>query len=86
MIIRLIDHLGFEGYILQRFPPGKWLGLNVILWGIATASTAAVNSYNGLLVCRICVGVFEAAMSPCLMLITGEDSMIPIIVKKVVLS
>jgi MFS family permease len=64
----------FEGYILQKVLPGKWLGVNVILWGLVTASTAAVKNYHGLLACRILLGVFEAAMAPCLMLITGEDS------------
>ncbi|KIM92204.1 hypothetical protein PILCRDRAFT_298 [Piloderma croceum F 1598] len=61
----------FEGYILQKVPAGKWLGMNVILWGTAVASTAAVENYRGLLACRILLGVFEAAMPPCLMLITG---------------
>src|ERR1700733_163725 len=64
----------FEGYILQKVPPGKWLGLNVILWGTPVASTGAVENYRGLLACRILLGVFEAAVAPCLMLITGEDS------------
>lgn len=59
------------GYILQKVLPGKWLGVNVILWGLVTASTAAVKNYHGLLACRILLGVFEAAMAPCLMLITG---------------
>ena len=64
----------FEAYILQKVPTGKWLGMNVILWGLAVTCTAAVNNYAGLLACRILVGVFEASMPPCLMLITGEDS------------
>jgi hypothetical protein len=72
---KLIILYAFEGYILQKVPPGKWLGMNVILWGTAVAFTAAVENYRGLLVCRILLGVFEAAMPPCLMLITGEESM-----------
>jgi MFS family permease len=61
---------------IQRLHPSKiparrvaWV--NVILWGMATASTAVVTNYHGLLICRIFLGIFEAAMSPCLMLITG---------------
>jgi len=61
-----------EGYILQMVPPGKWLGINVILWGIVTASTASIRSYHGLLTTRILLGIFEAALSPCVMLIIGE--------------
>lgn len=62
-----------EAYILQKVPPGKWLGTNVILWGIVTASTASLRSYRGLLANRILVGVFEASTAPCLMLITGDS-------------
>jgi hypothetical protein len=62
-----------KAYILQKIPPGKWLGANVILWGIVTASTASLKSYRGLLINRILVGIFEAATAPCLMLITGDD-------------
>jgi hypothetical protein len=36
--------------------------------------TAVVKDYYGLIACRILLGVFEAALPPCLMLITGEDS------------
>jgi hypothetical protein len=63
----------FEGYILQMIPPGKWLGINVILWGIVTASIASISSYRGLLVTRILLGIFEAALSPCLMFIIGKS-------------
>ncbi|KIM90327.1 hypothetical protein PILCRDRAFT_59629 [Piloderma croceum F 1598] len=59
------------GYIIQQVPPGKLLGINVILWGIITASTAAVKNYHGLLVCRILLGISEATIQPCLMVITG---------------
>ncbi|KAJ7439499.1 major facilitator superfamily domain-containing protein [Mycena latifolia] len=59
------------GYIVQKVPPGKWLGANIILWGIVTACTAAVTNYRGLLACRIVIGILEAATPPCLMLITG---------------
>jgi len=31
-----------------------------------------VTNYHGLLACRILLGVFEASVPPCLMLITGE--------------
>ncbi|KAJ7439500.1 allantoate permease [Mycena latifolia] len=59
------------GYIVQKIPPGKWLGANIILWGIVTACTAAVTNYHGLLACRIMIGILEAATPPCLMLITS---------------
>ncbi|KAJ7486963.1 major facilitator superfamily domain-containing protein [Mycena latifolia] len=58
-------------YIVQKVPPGRWLGLNIILWGLVTACSAGVKDYNGLLASRVLVGIFEAATPPCLMLITG---------------
>ena len=57
--------------VLQRVPVAKWLGANVVLWGIATACTAAAKSYHGLLAARIFLGIFEAAIAPSLMLISS---------------
>ncbi|KAF8208103.1 putative MFS transporter [Mycena galopus ATCC 62051] len=59
------------GYIVQKVRPGKWLGYNVILWGVVTACTAAVTNYGGLVATRVMIGILEAATAPCLMLITG---------------
>ncbi|KAJ7857017.1 major facilitator superfamily domain-containing protein [Mycena leptocephala] len=59
------------GYIVQKVRPGKWLGFNVILWGVVTACAAAVTNYNGLVATRVMIGILEAATAPCLMLITG---------------
>ncbi|KAL8685007.1 MAG: hypothetical protein Q9224_006020 [Gallowayella concinna] len=58
--------------ILQRVPVAKWLGANVILWGIATACTAAAHNYATLLTARIFLGIFEAAIAPCLILISSQ--------------
>ncbi|KAJ7486956.1 major facilitator superfamily domain-containing protein [Mycena latifolia] len=72
--VMYIASLAFElptAYIVQKVPPGRWLGINIILWGLVTACSAGVQSYNGLLACRILLGIFEAATPPCLMLITG---------------
>ncbi|KAF7293049.1 MFS domain-containing protein [Mycena indigotica] len=60
-----------SGYIVQKVRPGKWLGFNMILWGVVTACMAAVNNYRGLVATRIMIGILEAATAPCLMLITG---------------
>ena len=59
-------------YLLQKVPPAKWLGINVTLWGIMTACTAAVQNYGGLLAVRILLGVFEATIGPSLMLISSQ--------------
>jgi len=59
-------------YLLQKVPAAKWLGLNVTLWGIMTACTAAVHNYHGLLAVRILLGVFEATIGPSLLLISSQ--------------
>ncbi|KFY26147.1 hypothetical protein V493_04242 [Pseudogymnoascus sp. VKM F-4281 (FW-2241)] len=60
------------GYILQKIPPGKWLGINVCLWGVSCAASAGATNYHTLLASRIFVGMFEAAIAPCLMLISSQ--------------
>jgi MFS family permease len=59
-------------YFLQAVPAAKWLGLNVILWGTATACGAAATSYQTLLVSRVFLGIFEATIAPSLMLISSQ--------------
>jgi MFS family permease len=59
-------------YFLQRVPAAKWLGLNVVLWGVATASGAAATSYRTLLVSRVFLGIFEATIGPSLLLISSQ--------------
>ncbi|KAH7123609.1 putative MFS transporter [Dendryphion nanum] len=51
-------------YLLQRIPAAKWLALNIILWGIATACTAATTNFTTLLISRIFLGIFEATTLP----------------------
>jgi MFS family permease len=53
-------------------PAAKWLGLNVILWGIATACGAAATNYRTLLISRVFLGIFEATISPSLLLIGSQ--------------
>ena len=61
-----------NGYFLQLLPPAKWLSVNVILWGISTACTAAATNYHSLLAARIFLGIFEAAIAPSLMLFSSQ--------------
>ncbi|KAM6511694.1 hypothetical protein FALCPG4_016692 [Fusarium falciforme] len=59
-------------YFLQVLPAAKWLGANVILWGVATACGAAAHNYTTLLVSRVFLGIFEATIGPSLMLISSQ--------------
>ncbi|KFH46248.1 Thiamine pathway transporter-like protein [Hapsidospora chrysogenum ATCC 11550] len=59
-------------WFLQMVPAAKWLGINVTLWGVATACGAAAFNYQTLLVSRIFLGIFEATVGPSLMLISSQ--------------
>jgi MFS family permease len=59
-------------YFLQMVPAGKWLGANVVLWGVATACGAAAHSYQTLLASRIFIGIFEATIGPSLIIISSQ--------------
>lgn len=60
------------GLLIQRLPAAKFLGVAVICWGVATACTAAAKDYHTFLVARVFLGFFEAAIAPCLMLISSQ--------------
>lgn len=62
----------FLAFCLQYFPAAKWLGFNVMCWGIATACVAAATNYTTLLVARIFLGIFEATIAPSLALISSQ--------------
>lgn len=42
------------------------------LWGISCAASAGATNYHSLLATRIFLGMFEAAIAPCLMLISSQ--------------
>lgn len=53
-------------------PAGKWLGINVTLWGVVVAATSRVHNYTGLVVGRVFLGLFEATIGPSLMIISSQ--------------
>ncbi|KAI5364729.1 Putative major facilitator superfamily, MFS transporter superfamily [Septoria linicola] len=60
------------GFIVNKAPLGKWLGGNMFCWGIVIACTAAVKSYPQLIIIRVLMGIFDAAIPPSLMLISSQ--------------
>lgn len=60
----------FQGYLLLKFPVHLVLGVNVVVWGICTMCCAAAQNYSGMLALRIILGFAEAAVVPCLVLLT----------------
>jgi len=69
MVILVVEYP--ENYIIQRVPVAKWLGINVILWGITLALLAAMKGFPGLIVLRGFLGLFEAVSQPAFVLLSS---------------
>lgn len=54
-----------------RVPVAKFLGADALFWGAVVALTATCDGFPGLLVARFLLGVAEAPVSPCLVLVTA---------------
>ncbi|KFA71543.1 hypothetical protein S40288_06830 [Stachybotrys chartarum IBT 40288] len=61
-----------QGFLIQRFPVSKVLGINVILWGVTTCCSAAAQNFPGMTAARTILGMFEAVISPSLIMITSQ--------------
>ncbi|KAI0467198.1 MFS general substrate transporter [Xylaria cf. heliscus] len=61
-----------QGWLLQKFPPATVLGINVLIWGILVSTTAACRNFADLVAVRTLLGVFEAVITPALILITSQ--------------
>ncbi|MCJ1470241.1 hypothetical protein MMC07_008886 [Pseudocyphellaria aurata] len=57
--------------LLRKIAPSTWLSLIMFCWGIITVCTGFTQSFAGLVVCRISLGLCEAGFFPgCLYLIS----------------
>lgn len=73
-LIFYVSYLALEfphGYGMQKLPTAKYLGTMVFLWGVIVAVTSACKNYGALVATRVLLGVFESAVAPSLILITG---------------
>ncbi|KZP15481.1 MFS general substrate transporter [Athelia psychrophila] len=52
-----------QSLALQRFPVGKWMSINVFVWGIALCCHAACTSFGGLFVVRMLLGICEGSIT-----------------------
>ncbi|KAL7904995.1 major facilitator superfamily domain-containing protein [Trichoderma velutinum] len=59
-----------SSYLLQRFPVAKFLGINVILWGLCLALNSVCKTYASLVALRVLLGIFEACVSPSMIIIS----------------
>ncbi|EHK96713.1 putative Uncharacterized transporter [Glarea lozoyensis 74030] len=61
-----LGYLAFEyphNRLMQRFPVGKYVAANVIVWGAMLAATAGTTSFAGIMVVRFFLGAFEGAVT-----------------------
>jgi hypothetical protein len=57
-----------QNFLLQKLPLGKLLSVNVFIWGVVVACTAATNNFAGLMAVRFLLGFFESCVQPAMML------------------
>lgn len=79
-LVFYVTYLAFEfptGYLMQRLPTAKYLGANVILWGLMTALVSTAKNWAGLVVLRVLLGCFEAVVAPALVSQVQQHAPIP---------
>ncbi|KAL4898662.1 major facilitator superfamily domain-containing protein [Aspergillus ambiguus] len=57
--------------LMVRFPLGKYLACNFIIWAVVLACHAATKNFAGIMVTRFFLGVTEASLSPGFSLLTS---------------
>ena len=50
--------------VIKRFTPSRWLSFITTAWGIVATLTGIVQSYKGLVACRIILGALEGGLFP----------------------
>lgn len=58
--------------MLQKVTLTRYLGACIFFWGATLALHAAAYNYAGLVACRLFLGIFEAALTPGFILLTGR--------------
>ncbi|KAN0129723.1 major facilitator superfamily [Lactarius tabidus] len=69
-----ISYLIFEfpqNLALQRFPVGKWMSLNILVWAVALCSHAACKNFAGLFVVRFILGMCEGSVTTGFMIVSS---------------
>ncbi|KAG0692259.1 MFS general substrate transporter [Suillus ampliporus] len=69
-----LSYLLFEypqNLALQRFPVGRWMSINIFVWGIALACHAACKNFAGLFVARFILGMCEGSITAGFMIVSS---------------
>ncbi|KAJ5618004.1 Major facilitator superfamily domain general substrate transporter [Penicillium hordei] len=59
-------------WLITKFPTGKYIGGCLVAWGACLCLLAACHNFAGLAAIRFLLGVFEAALLPCLLLVNSK--------------
>ncbi|KAI0743076.1 MFS general substrate transporter [Daedaleopsis nitida] len=69
-----LSYLVFEypqNLALQRFPVGKWMSINIFVWGVALCSHAACKNFGGLFTVRLILGMCEGSITAGFMIVSS---------------
>ncbi|KAJ5776379.1 MFS allantoate transporter [Penicillium nucicola] len=58
--------------LMQRYPVGKFLTVNFVLWGATLAATGSAKNFHSLAAARFFLGVFESCLNPGFVLVTSS--------------
>ncbi|KAJ5651425.1 Major facilitator superfamily domain general substrate transporter [Penicillium longicatenatum] len=59
-------------WLITKFPTGKYMGGCLMAWGACLCLLAVCRNFAGLAVIRLLLGIFEAALLPCLLLVNSK--------------
>ncbi|PYI25855.1 MFS general substrate transporter [Aspergillus indologenus CBS 114.80] len=59
------------GFMLQRYPVTKVLGVNILCWGVLLCCSAAAQNFAGMMALRVILGALEAVIAPALTMYTS---------------
>ncbi|PAV15644.1 MFS general substrate transporter [Pyrrhoderma noxium] len=69
-----LSYLIFEypqNIALQRLPVGKWMSINIFIWGTALCLHAACKNFGGLFVLRFILGMCEGSITAGFMIVSA---------------
>ncbi|EPQ50298.1 MFS general substrate transporter [Gloeophyllum trabeum ATCC 11539] len=69
-----LSYLAFEypqNLALQRFPVGKWMSINILIWGTVLCLHAACKNFGGLFAVRFILGACEGAITAGFMIVSS---------------
>ncbi|EGY15130.1 allantoate permease [Verticillium dahliae VdLs.17] len=58
-------------WLMTKLPIGKYVGVCLVLWGASLCFMASCHNFAGLATIRFLLGVFEAALLPCMMIVNS---------------